>query len=192
MTSRSDTIENVSETFGYDAVNRLTSYQVNTNPAKSITYDALGNITKKSDICNTANCFAYGAGAPGPHALTSITGTYNGVTNPTFAYDANGNLTSGGGRTVTYTSFNMAATVTEGANSLALVYDSEHNRIKQCVPNCTSPTSTTDYLNDPVTGTMSEKYVAGSTTTWHDYIKADGGIAGERFNTSGSKRLVEA
>ena len=79
----------------------------------------------------------------------------------------------------------MAATVTEGSNSLALVYDSEHNRIKQCVPNCTSPTATTDYLNDPVTGTMEEKYVAGSTTTWHDYIRADGGIVAERFSTAG-------
>ena len=44
----------------------------------------------------------------------------------------------------------------------------------------------TDYLNDPVTGTMAEKYVSGSTTTWHDYIRADGGIAGERFNTAGT------
>jgi hypothetical protein len=33
---------------------------------------------------------------------------------------------------------------------------------------------------------MSEKYVAGSTTTWRDIIKADGSIAGERFNTSGT------
>jgi hypothetical protein len=95
-------------------------------------------------------------------------------------------MTSGAGRTLTYTSFNMAASVMEGANSLALVYDSGHNRIKQCVPNCTSPTATTDYLNDPVTGTMEEKYVSGSTTTWRDYIRADGGIAGERFNTSGT------
>jgi len=50
--------------------------------------------------------------------VRAITGTYNGVTNPTFAYDANGNLTSGGGRTLSYTSFNMTATVTQGANFL--------------------------------------------------------------------------
>jgi len=36
-----------------------------------------------------------------PHALTSIAGTYNGVANPTFAYDANGAMTSGAGRTAT-------------------------------------------------------------------------------------------
>lgn len=51
----------------------------------------------------------------------------------------------------------MAQTVTNGANSLALVYDSEHNRVQQCAPDCTSPTTTTNYLNDPVTGKFGDR-----------------------------------
>ncbi|MBS1982826.1 MAG: hypothetical protein JST16_01535, partial [Bdellovibrionales bacterium] len=42
---------------------------------------------------------------------------------------------------------------------------------------------TTYYLNDPISGTMSEKTVSGSTVTWHDYLVADGRMVGERFCT---------
>ena len=33
-------------------------------------------------------------GQPRPHAVTSITGTFNGIVNPSFSYDANGNMTA--------------------------------------------------------------------------------------------------
>ncbi len=49
-----------------------------------------------------------------PHAVSSIAGTVNG----SFAYDANGSLTSGLNRTLTYTSFNMPASVTAANNML--------------------------------------------------------------------------
>jgi hypothetical protein len=44
-----------------------------------VAYDALGNITKKGNICAPANCMVYGGATGGPHALTSIVGTYIGV-----------------------------------------------------------------------------------------------------------------
>src|SRR5262249_13839119 len=49
--SRTDNAAGVSETFGYDALNRLTTAAVaqNTAPAKSFAYDAVGNILAKSD-----------------------------------------------------------------------------------------------------------------------------------------------
>jgi len=71
LTSRADTFQGYTETFTYDALNRLLTSQIGTSTAKTITYDASGNITKKSDICGTANCFTYGSGA-GPHALTAL------------------------------------------------------------------------------------------------------------------------
>ncbi|MEI9933217.1 MAG: FG-GAP-like repeat-containing protein [Rhizomicrobium sp.] len=93
LTLRADANGPYTERFCYDSFNRLLALAASTlcpGPGgKTYAYDALGNITKKSDVCNTANCFSYGSGA-GPHALTSIVGSYNGVTNPTFAYDANG------------------------------------------------------------------------------------------------------
>jgi len=83
----------------------------------------------------------------------------NGVTDPGFRYDANGNLTceytgpncSHGAitkETDAYWSFNMAHTVTDGATSLTLTYDSEHARITQAMTTA-STTTTTTYLNDP-------------------------------------------
>ena len=134
--------------------------------SKTVEYDALGNVTKKSDVCSTANCYLYGSGA-GPHAVTSISGLGN------YAYDANGNMTclaSGTGCTgtvtkqYTYTAFNMTASVVQGGNALCLSYDSDHARIamEARTTNCSGTlNSTTTYLNDPASGTMSEKAVAG-------------------------------
>jgi RHS repeat-associated protein len=132
----------------------------------------------KSDICATAGCFAYGSGA-GPHALTSIAGTYNGVVNPTFAYDANGVMTSGAGRTVTATSFNMAASIVDGSNTAALAYDADHARYRMVTTGQNA--GTTYYLNDPSSGAMEEKSVVGGVTTWHDYILVEGRMVAERF-----------
>jgi hypothetical protein len=192
LTQRKD-VTRYTESFCYDALNRVTNTALGTSctgsGTTSVAYDDSGNITQKSDICATANCFAYGSGS-GPHALTSIAGTYNGITNPTFAYDANGNMTSGGGRTITPTSFNMASSITQGATSIALAYGAWHSRYKMCAPDCTTPTSTTYYLTDPATGGMSEKVVTGSSTTWKDYITAPGaGLVAVRSKTGSTVSL---
>ena len=175
----------VRENACYDNLNRVTSTLVvpsgdacTGSGAVTVSYDAIGNITSKSDICSTTNCMQYGQDGPGPHALTKITGTYNGVVNPSFAYDGNGNMTGGGGRSVTNTSFNMAGSITDGASEDTITYDTEHMRITQVATG--SNAGTTTYLNDPVSGTMSEKFVAGSASTWRDYIMADGHMVAVR------------
>jgi RHS repeat-associated protein len=193
LTSRIDSDESYTENFCYDSLNRLTNYAVGSSCtsassgyiAKTVGYDALGDITSKSDV-GTYSYPASGASSVRPHAVSGITGTVNGVVNPTFTYDANGNMLSGDGRTMTWTSTNMASSVTEGTTSSAFVYDGNNNRLQQCVPSCTSPTTTTTYFNDPFTASMEEQVVSGSTTTWHDYIKADSGIVAELFTTSGT------
>ena len=120
-------------------------------------------------------------GTAGPHALTSIVGTYNGVTNPTFAYDADGNMSSGGGRNVTVTSFNMAASIVDGGSSAALTYDTEHQRITQVTTGANAGTTT--YLNDPISGAMSETFNNGASITSRDYIMADGHMVALRSFT---------
>ena len=195
--TRKDALANsgagLTETSCYDKLNRLTKYAVTTgtqtcstgtNP-KTVAYDSLGNITRKSDISKVSGYHYGGSANAGPHALTSIdtcTGCLvNGVTNPSFAYDANGNVTSGAGRSVTYTSFNMAASVVSGSTTLALVYDSEHMRTKQSITTG-GVTTTTTYLY--AMGQMEEKAVVGATATWRDYIQADGKIVAERFTSA--------
>jgi RHS repeat-associated protein len=195
LTYRSDDLNSVFERYCYDSLNRLTTSATKaTDPAtcsatgagitaKTIAYDQVGNITSKNDV----GTYSYpSSGSARPHAISSITGTVNGVTNPSYTYDANGNMTVSAGRTVTYTAFNMAASIIQGTTADCLSYDSGHARIKMEVRASTcggTLSATTYYLNDPISGTMSEKLVAGGTTTWHDYVAAGGGLVAERSCT---------
>jgi RHS repeat-associated protein len=89
-------------------------------------------------------------------------------------------------RSLTWTSFNMAASIVDASlGNLAFAYDTGHNRIMQCAPDCTAPTTTTLYLNDPATGVMEEKAVSGTTTVWNDYIAAAGSLVAEHTSNSG-------
>ena len=193
LTKRTDDISSVYEKFCYDSLNRPTSSATASSlptactstgggiTSKTIAYDSLGNITSRNDV-GTYAYPASGSSSVQPHAVSSITGTVNGVTNPSYTYDANGNMTAGAGRSVTYTAFNMAAAVTQGSTVIGLTYDDGHSRIKQCV-GTSCATSTTYYLADPASGAISEKYVAGGTTTWHDYFAEGGSLVAERFCT---------
>ncbi|MDO9052836.1 MAG: RHS repeat-associated core domain-containing protein, partial [Gallionella sp.] len=70
-----------------------------------------------------------------PHAVSQITGTVNGVTNPTFSYDANGNLLTGAGRSITWSSFNIPSQIVNqtpnGTKTAAFWYNPEHDRTKE-------------------------------------------------------------
>ncbi|MBU6297683.1 MAG: VCBS repeat-containing protein, partial [Alphaproteobacteria bacterium] len=187
LTSRADTYEGYTENFCYDALNRLTSYALGANCSggSAVGYDALGDITSKTGV----GTYSYpAAGQARPHAVSSITGTVNGVVNPTYTYDANGNMTAGAGRTISWTSFNMVAQITQGTTTVAFTYDSGHQRITQTIGG--SSPSTTTYLY--ALGAVSEKFIAGSTTTWHDYIYADGEMVAEHFNTGGTSSVLYA
>ena len=168
------------ENFCYDKLNRLINYAAGgptclmgtPGLVKSVAYDDTGNITLKSDLADPyGGTGAYTYVNALPHAVRSINGTANGVTDPNFRYDANGNLTceytgpncSHGAitkETDAYWSFNMAHTVTDGSTSLTLTYDSEHARVTQALTTA-STTSTTNYLNDPISGGFGKSSRAG-------------------------------
>jgi RHS repeat-associated protein len=168
------------ESFAYDLLDRLTGVTFNDGTApKSYAYDAMGNFTSKSDV----GSYLYptpGAEAVGPHAVSAITGTVNGVTNPSFSYDANGNLVSGAGRTVTYTSFNMPTAITLAPSTLSYTYDSEHARTMEVGPN-----GTTVYLNPRMdTGIHVEKQITTAGVNWQNYIYAGGRTVAIQFDQS--------
>jgi RHS repeat-associated protein len=180
------------DNFTYDALNRLSTYSLAGSAYQSMGYDALGDITSKPGI----GTYAYPtAGQPRPHAVSSITGTVRGVTNPTFSYDADGNTLSGPGMTATYTSFDMASTVQGstqwsafhwgqaawGSTAVTLSYDSEHQRMDMA-----SAVGATYYYNDPVSGAASELYAPLSgSSQWRDYLMADGRMVAERTTPVG-------
>ncbi|HMW73212.1 MAG TPA: hypothetical protein PKD17_15395, partial [Cellvibrionaceae bacterium] len=92
LASRSETkytnaAQNWTESFSYDGANRLRSntFTPNGGSATTVTigYDAIGNITSKSDV----GTYAYSRQGAGPHAVTSAGGN-------SYTYDANGSMTA--------------------------------------------------------------------------------------------------
>ncbi len=164
LLSRSDSTQGITETFGYDALNRLTS-ATGAGVAKTYAYNAIGNLTSKT---GTGTYIYPLAGAARPHAVSSITGTINGVVNPTFTYDANGNMLTGAGRSLTWTSFDMPASITRGTATDTFLYDAYHERFKK-----TGPDGTTIYLSPRLdTGTHYEKVTSGTLVSHKHYIYA--------------------
>lgn len=146
--TRSDNTQSLAESFLYDGLNRLTSNTVNSSGAGLITqaysYDSIGNITTRSD----AGTYNYGAANALPHALAKLTRADGGVRQ--FSYDLSGNLIqeiekdssgnvlSAKGRTVTWTSFNMPASITGGSGTVRYVYGTSHQRVKEINPGYTT------------------------------------------------------
>jgi RHS repeat-associated protein len=198
LASRADNDESFTEHFCYDTLNRLTSYQITSSTScplsgTTVSYDgyAMGNIVSKSDV-GTYSYPASGSSSVRPHAVTSISGTADGLTNPIYSYDADGNMTCVSigasctgtvARSVSYTQFNMAGTIVQGLTSLGFTYDSEHHRIQQTTSVSGSVTTTTVYVNDPVSGAMSGKVTTASgSPSWTDYLTVDGQIVGQRVS----------
>ncbi|MEX0941675.1 MAG: RHS repeat domain-containing protein [Pseudomonadales bacterium] len=96
LTSRSDTTytNNFTESYFYDALNRLTATSSATANNLTLTYDAAGNIKTKSNLQSGAT-YHYGSSTVRPHAVTSVGGI-------SYSYDANGNMIGGDGRSISY------------------------------------------------------------------------------------------
>jgi RHS repeat-associated protein len=178
LTQRKDLTQGatgLTETFTYDVLNRLKTYNTtgSATVSKSVAYNAIGNITAKSDV----GLYVYAAaGTPRPHAVVGAGGV-------DYAYDANGNLLSGGGRTATWTSFNTVAAMTRGTTSLSWGYDAEHQRSKQ-VSTVGTTTSTTWYYDDAASGVFFERVVGPSAATWNEYLFAGGEMIGVHFTAA--------
>jgi hypothetical protein len=175
LLQRTDANTGLSETFGYDSLNRLTSANVALTPTpleKTFTYNAIGNILTKSDV----GSYSYpSAGQARPHGVTSISG---GVINTSFTYDPKGNMTSGNGLTVAYASFNKPASITRGTSTLLFSHDPEHQRFRQVAPG-----GTTLYLGSG--GALVEKFTgSGGEVRWTHYLVSAGGLVGMHIENS--------
>ena len=96
------------ETFGYDHLHRLTQSQRSGVAPISYSYDAIGNLTSKSDF---ANSYSYPSARP--NAVNSVALVGSGTAN--YGYDANGNMTTAQG--------NGNSQAAQDVGQLALKYD---------------------------------------------------------------------
>ncbi|MFA4873019.1 MAG: RHS repeat-associated core domain-containing protein, partial [Patescibacteria group bacterium] len=113
--------------YGYDDLHRLTSAiatnATSTSPGnftQTYAYDAIGDITNKSDI---GNYLYQGTNYANPHAATSV----NGVT---YAYDNNGNLTSDSTWTHSWNYANQLTQSQKTGSTVTYQYDHTGQRTK--------------------------------------------------------------
>ncbi|MEJ1415508.1 MAG: RHS repeat-associated core domain-containing protein, partial [Candidatus Sedimenticola sp. (ex Thyasira tokunagai)] len=167
VTSRRDDIQGLEESFEYDSLDRLTQSDVSGQiggiqyqNTVDYSYDAQGNIRNKSDIGD----YVYGdqeraTGHAGPHALLRA-----GLNHTGYKYDDNGNLVQGGGRSITWSSFNKPTSFTKGDTDVLFKYEPDRKRYLKI-----TDTSTTHYV-----GNVYERIESGSKVEHKHFIYADG------------------
>lgn len=105
----------------------------------------------------------------------AFTFTYSGNKTASYQYDENGRMTSGDGRTISWTSWGMPYQITQGGKTSTFVYTAEHERIKKTVNGCS-----TLYLNPRIDlGGRYELETCGTKVTERWTLYAGGGAQGE-------------
>lgn len=112
-----------------DGLDRLTSVRLNNIETLRLTYDALGNITSKSDV---GVLYRYGESGAGPHSVTSID-TAETANARVYSYDHNGNVLSreSAGNTLQWTSFNKPSQINYSGATLSFSYGPDRARYRQ-------------------------------------------------------------
>jgi RHS repeat-associated protein len=168
------TARNLQESFSYDASNRLIQHQLGGDASGTfnINYNAIGNITFKTGV----GSYSYnpsGSGSVRPHAVTTING------NGGYVYDANGSMTGGDGRGITYTVPDLPHTIGKGGHTSIFSYGPDRARYKR-VDTAGSNATATLYL-----GSVEKVYHANGSIHWKRSI---GGVAliTQTVNSAGS------
>jgi RHS repeat-associated protein len=168
LNKRENTLQNLSESFSYDNLDRLTKIS-NTATAQVLhttSYVASGNISSKTD----AGVYAYQL--PKPHAVTNVSQLASGGI-PLLQQD------------ITYTPFQKAATISEGNNTLALTYGTDYQRKKQVFSKTGLGVQQTKYYVGAY-----EKEVSGTNTTRElHYISGGDGICAIYVKNGGTDTL---
>ena len=158
----------LTETFGYDTLNRLETYRAGTRAAQSVTYDGYGNVRTKSGV----GTYVYGAdsNAPmgttaGPHAVATVTKSDN--TEVTYAYDDNGNnVSSSDGRTIAWATFDKPTSIAKGRHTTAFAYAPDRSRFRRIDSNAQGDTTTlylgnVEKITHPDDSTEIKRYIGG-------------------------------
>jgi RHS repeat-associated protein len=173
LEERRDQNQTVTETFEYDELNRVRKA---IGPlTREFSYDLAGNIMAKQGVGD----YSYTPAVPEtlspngrerakPHAVRSVT-PLGGLRSPDAQYDANGNMTSGFNRIISWTSFNMPELIQRGDARRHFTYNADRARTKQVAVQGTA-SITTIYV-----GGMYEVVDNGTKTERKHYIASPAG-----------------
>lgn len=164
LQSRKDALKNLTETFTYDGLNRLTGSAVNGTTQITVGYDGSlsqsnptkGNIISKTDAGN------YVYRTDKAHAVAYITNPAGATTPP-----ANISTTA---QQIGYTPFLKTASISEGTNGLEFTYGPDYDRVKTIRKQNNAVVETKYFLGNY------EKQVAGSTTREIHYVGGGNGL----------------
>lgn len=169
LQSRTDFGFGAAEEFGYDNLDRLTTWVL---PAQEATvqyqYDDTGNLTFRQRVDPSglpmAENYRYGENGAGPHALTTgPAGSYG--------YDAGGRQISRPGQpSIAYSYFDLPTQVTDNtAGSVTFAYDAYGTRVEKTTVN-----------SDTITlGGLYERRTVNGTTTHVFYLPGDRTVVGQ-------------
>jgi RHS repeat-associated protein len=115
----------LTQTFGYDNLNRLTSWTTSST-SQSYAYDATGN---RTNLTVGATPYAYTIAATS-HRLSSVAGP----TAQTNTYDAAGNLTANGSATFTLSDRGRLSTAVAGTTTVNYLYNALEQRVRRAGP----------------------------------------------------------
>ncbi len=120
--SKSDPLHGVMETYGYDDLDRITSWSYTNSRTRktydrTYTYDDAGNLIFKTGI---------GDMTYDEHNRLKSAGS-----DESFRYDANGNMLEGNGKRYTYTAFNKVARIDYAGGYQERMYDEADELVKQ-------------------------------------------------------------
>ena len=165
LTQRQDLNQGLGESFTYDDLHRLTRIQTGSS-AVNVSYDSLGNIASKGGV----GSYAYQATRL--HAVTQVTPASGPA--KTYAYDANGNMTSRAGTELTWFASNLPkrvrATPGSAANSSEFQYTADGRRWRHKYNS-----GGTTYTHVSIGGLL-EKVTQGSTIDYRHAIHANGQV----------------
>jgi len=155
LKQRVNAVQPKTENFGYDNLNRLLTSATVGGSTLTMTYDALGNITSKSDVGD----YSYGENGAGPHQLTHVQGNNANTCLPSLTTD------------FSFTSYNMVKEMVNDSARLEIDYSPGRSRMIQRQYLDSNLVQTKYYV-----GSLFERTVTDTLTRNLFYIHAMGGV----------------
>jgi RHS repeat-associated protein len=185
--TRSDQLSHLTETFGYDSMERLTTWQVGGGGIATYDYDDFGNLrSRTSGVGLNLPDFSFtytGGTSGGQNAVKHSTVSGGGLptVNSDYTYYGNGAQKSGGGRTnITYAPMGLPSSIEGGGGITSLTYDGQNLRASKV-----GPDGTTNYF-----GLLyEERSLAGQSTSHVFHVFADRLVA-DVVRDSGGNQTV--